>query len=270
MAAGRSSRLVSLDPAFGRMHHHLASGGSPEGHRPKESSESLRGVLCRSVPARRSRVRRSSTAARGAVRRSAAGPRAASAAPSVRSTSEPSRPGDDRGRRVRGGSPVPDRSIGGARSGGNPGLLRPVDDPDLHVGFDVDLAGEPDIRRQVAFAASRSFSASPMGGTLPSSTSTRQVVHRALPPQRWRMSMPASSIARTSFFPASTSTAFSPWIVTVGIGSGSPELQDGRGCTGRRWPGACPGRIRPDRGRDACPDEPTLAVRPRAAKANSG
>ena len=56
-----------------------------------------------------------------------------------------------------------------------------------------------------------------MGGASPASTSTRQVVHRALPPQRWRMSIPASSIARTSFFPASTSNAFSPSTVTVDI-----------------------------------------------------
>ena len=43
-------------------------------------------------------------------------------------------------------------SVGGTRTGGNAGLLRPVDDPDFHIGFDVDLAREPDVRRQVALA----------------------------------------------------------------------------------------------------------------------
>src|SRR5262249_46939130 len=32
-------------------------------------------------------------------------------------------------------------SVFGARAGGNPGLLRSVDDPHLDVGFDADLAG---------------------------------------------------------------------------------------------------------------------------------
>ena len=130
---------------------------------------------------------------------------------------------------------------------GESGLLRPVDDADLHIGFDVDLAGKPDIRGQVAFAIEPFLLGRPMGGTLPSSTSTRQVVHRALPPQRWRMSMPASSIARTSFFPASTFNRFLPVDRHGGHRLWISRIEDGRGSPGRRWSGAPPGRIRPDR-----------------------
>src|SRR5579883_1978181 len=43
-------------------------------------------------------------------------------------------------------------SIHGARSGRNPQEMRPVEDADLQVGRDADLAGEPGIRLEVGLA----------------------------------------------------------------------------------------------------------------------
>src|SRR3954470_16329485 len=76
---------------------------------------------------------------------------------------------------------------------------------------------------------SRTFSASPVSiarrlrsaswispGS-PASTSTRQVVHLALPPQRCSMSIPASSMASTSLRPCSASKACSPVAVSASI-----------------------------------------------------
>ena len=55
-------------------------------------------------------------------------------------------------------------------------------------------------------AASRSCSATVIFDGSPSMNSTRQVVHRALPPHAWRISTPAScSIALTNRFPVGTS-----------------------------------------------------------------
>src|SRR5580658_3023811 len=45
----------------------------------------------------------------------------------------------------------------------------------------------------------------------------RQVVHFAWPPQRCRISIPASSMHRTSFFPASASNGSSPSTVIRGM-----------------------------------------------------
>ncbi len=56
------------------------------------------------------------------------------------------------------------------------------------------------------------------------------------------MSIAASSIARTSFFPGSTSIAFSPWIVTVGIGSDLPNCWMA-GVSRPKVAGCPPGRV---------------------------
>ena len=94
----------------------------------------------------------------------------------------------------------------------------PVDHGDPEVGIDPDLAGEPDVRARGRPRGPAAPARAPSGAaTSPPRTSTRQVVHRALPPQRCMMSMPASSMARTSFLPGSTSNDFSPSTVTVGM-----------------------------------------------------
>src|SRR3954447_5340004 len=58
---------------------------------------------------------------------------------------------------------------------------------------------------------------SPIGPGSPDRISTRHVVQRALPPQRCRMSMPASSIASTSLLPFSASKATVPPAVSAFI-----------------------------------------------------
>lgn len=81
---------------------------------------------------------------------------------------------------------------------------------------------------RLASRASRVCSSSAIGPGSPETIWTRQVVHRALPPHLCRMSIPASSIARTSFLPASTSNDFSPWTVKVGMFSWSPVRSSAR------------------------------------------
>ncbi len=98
------------------------------------------------------------------------------------------------------------QSIQGACPGVDSSLAGAVDDENPKVGFDADLAGQPGIRFEVRFTGQAFlFNLGPIGGGSPAKIWTRQVVHRAFPPQRCRISMPASSIARTNFFPVSTS-----------------------------------------------------------------
>src|ERR1043165_10010670 len=63
--------------------------------------------------------------------------------------------------------------------------------------------------------ASRLRSSSLISPGSPSRTSTRQGVKRALPPQRCRISMPASSSASTRFFPAGVSVSTRPFAVSA-------------------------------------------------------
>ena len=84
--------------------------------------------------------------------------------------------------------------------------------------MDTDLAREAACWVRVSPSrARRACSISLRGPGSPPRTSTRQVVQRALPPHLCMMSIPASSMARTSFLPGSTSNDFSPSTVTVGM-----------------------------------------------------
>src|ERR1035437_466654 len=71
-----------------------------------------------------------------------------------------------------------------------------------------------------SFGESIASSASPISPASPAISSTRHVVHRAFPPHRCRMSIPLSSIARTSFLPSGPSKVRVPlavWAVICGI-----------------------------------------------------
>ena len=242
----------------------IGNGGSPRGASPGKRNRASRSEVSCAVPvlAEKNHHRRSSTAARWCGARVPHRAARCKRCSKHRSTSEtPLKSGHPRGEVWAGrprlphvpiarcylaGSPIEPPAIrdGSTRnepqsSGRGPGgipaccdrlITRTSTSDSTRIWQESRIFGSPGRPSR----SSRSFSSrAPWRGTLAvEHLDAAGVVRKAsMPPHRWRMSMPASSIARTSFFPASTSTAFSPWIVTVGIGSDLPQLRECPGQT---------------------------------------
>ena len=158
--------------------------------------------------------RPSVTAARSAAGTSASGRSAARSAarPSAEASARPGR-AQSNGRFPAGHDPS---------SGGSVASTLTVRSDSTRTWHDRRMSGPNDASR-----ASRSRSSSFSGPASPEMIWTRQVVHFATPPHLWRMSIPPSSIARTSFVPASPLRTSAPAFDRHGWHAGQPWFGSG-------------------------------------------